>query len=320
MKISQKLVGVKNFHLQEGNSPRGISRDAAFEKANTPKEIKPETIELYKKYINYYRFTCGRQLPASEIDMYDFIIESSSTMAPSSLNVCLSALSRWHQAQGFPDPTQSRKLRLLLKYLRDTDSRKPARTVPLEVMDLIRMDKHLISQIYLDRFIPDLPASINRLGLLRNRSLLLFGFRCALGGTQLVNLRVEDINFIADEGMSVIVDASEGLRVERFIPNSSEHCPVEATRSWINESCLASGPLYRAINRWGDISHKALNSKSIHQILQNIATEACGDTVVSANSLKHGFAKWAASSGLDPKAILEDSGRFKLPIPWGSSI
>ena len=44
-------------------------------------------------------------------------------------------------------------------------------------------------------------------------------------------------------------------------------CPVGALRAWLSAAQLTSGPLYRAVDRWGHVSPTALNPRSIGKIL-----------------------------------------------------
>jgi len=100
------------------------------------------------------------------------------------------------------------------------------------------------------------------------------------------------------------------------VPLLSRLCPVSAYEEWIAAARLTAGPVFRAIDRWGNISDNGLNIDSLVPLLRNILQEAGVDApeLYSAHSLRRGFASWATANGWDLKTLMEHVG-WKTPNP-----
>ena len=73
---------------------------------------------------------------------------------------------------------------------------------------------------------------------------------------------------------------------------------------------LKSGPVFRSINRWGQLSEKALHPASIIGIIKQCCTRADINeaNLFSSHSLRRGFATWANDQGWDTKSLMEYVG------------
>ena len=87
-------------------------------------------------------------------------------------------------------------------------------------------------------------------------------------------------------------------------------CPVEAYLDWKSAAQIKSGPVFRSINRWGQISYDALHPASIIGIIKQCCTRADIDeaNLFSSHSLRRGFATWANAQGWDTKSLMEYVG------------
>ena len=91
-------------------------------------------------------------------------------------------------------------------------------------------------------------------------------------------------------------------------PALALHCPVEAYLDWIYESEIRTGPVFRKIDRWGNISDQAIFTKSIGPLLNAMAKDAGLEIHLSTHSLRHGFAQWAVNAGWDVHTIMSYVG------------
>ena len=144
----------------------------------------------------------------------------------------------------------------------------------------------------------------NLLGL-RDRSLFLLGFSLGSRRSELASvIEIADLTFTAD---GVMVRLSRG-KTDPFgmegrvlaIPFAQHEktCAVLALRAWLSGAQLTSGPLYRAVDRWGHVSPTALNPRSIGKILAAALKRAgvCQPNT-SPHSLRVGFCSTASSHG-----------------------
>ena len=144
----------------------------------------------------------------------------------------------------------------------------------------------------------------NLLGV-RDRSLFLLGFSLGSRRSELASvIEVADLSFTA-EGVTVRLSRGkadpfglEGRVVAIPFGMHEETCPVRALQAWISAAQLTSGPLYRAVDRWGHVSPTALNPRSIGKILAAALKRAgLSQPKTSPHSLRVGFCSTASAHG-----------------------
>ena len=92
----------------------------------------------------------------------------------------------------------------------------------------------------------------------RDRALMLLGFAGAFRRSELVGLDIADCAFGKD-GLTVTLRRSktdqDGVGRKIGIPYGSnpETCPVRTVQAWIAEAGADAGPLFRSINRHGQV-------------------------------------------------------------------
>jgi integrase len=88
-----------------------------------------------------------------------------------------------------------------------------------------------------------------------------------------------------------------------------ETCPVRALEAWLEASGCRFGPVFRKVNRWGDIEPAALHPNAVRQILRRRAAQA-GLTVsglerLSPHGLRAGFITEAYRQGARDEEIMD---------------
>ena len=151
---------------------------------------------------------------------------------------------------------------------------------------------------------------------LRNVALIQLGFFGAFRRSELVGIQYEDLRFVA-EGVEIMIPRSKTDQTGEgqicAIPYGNEHiCPVTAIKTWLEESGINDGYIFRQVNKQGDISDTGLAPDRVNIILKSVAT-ACSlpdAEFYSAHSLRRGFATEASKSGAPFGAIMQQ-GRWK---------
>lgn len=130
---------------------------------------------------------------------------------------------------------------------------------------------------------------------LRDRALLLIGFAAALRRAELVALtgetvRVTAIGLILTIARSKTDPEQQGEEVAIPRGKHAATCPVLALKTWREAAELtAHGPLFRPINRWGQVGRDALHPDAVRRILIRRAKQA-GISVPSGERLSpHGL-------------------------------
>ena len=154
----------------------------------------------------------------------------------------------------------------------------------------------------------------------RDRALLLVGFAGAFRRSELVSLDVDDLDF-TEEGLVVTLRRSktdqegEGRRVGVPFGSNPTTCPVRSMKAWLEASAITDGPVFRSVNRHGQLQAQRLTSQSVALVVKRYA-EVCGldRHAFAGHSLRAGFATVAARNGANERSIMNQTGHKSLTI------
>lgn len=225
-------------------------------------------------------------LPASPADVATFLsAEAMRGVKVSTLGCRIAAIRYAHKLAGFEPPTASEVVRTVLAGIR--------RTVGTAV-DRKAAATHDVLGAML-RHIPDTLTGR------RDRALLTLGFAAALRRSELVALRVEDLQ-PDDDGFRVLIRKSktdqEGAGQRIAVPHGSHLRPVGAVYDWLATAQISEGPIFRPIAKGGRILATALTDRSVATIVKRYASAAGLDPAIySGHSLRSGFITSAAKTG-----------------------
>jgi len=84
--------------------------------------------------------------------------------------------------------------------------------------------------------------------------------------------------------------------------------PIEALNAWLTAAKIDKGSVFRAIDRWGNVSRRPLDPKAINDILK-YRTELAGldPADYSAHGLRSGYLTEAANRGVPLPEAMEQS-------------
>lgn len=171
-----------------------------------------------------------------------------------------------------------------------------------------------------------LPSS---LGGIRDRAVLLLGFAGAFRRAEVAAVRTTDLLFTS-EGLVVTVrrgkEDQEGQGLIKAIPFGSDPatCPVRAVRAWLLAARLGEGPLFRRIDRAGNLFAQGLSGDAVAQIVKKAvglaasregwskAEVARRQAAVAGHSLRAGFITAAAQAGVPEWAIMQHTGHKQV--------
>jgi integrase len=213
---------------------------------------------------------------------------------------------RWRGLDGpFGTPNIRNALRLATRAAKRPRGRKSARPVTRDILDQVL----------------DFCGS-SRLIDLRDRALLLLAF--ASGGrrrSEIARLAMEDL--VDRPPVPIDPKVLRGptlpclaLRLGRTKTATLEQDervlvigrPVEALQAWIDASGIASGPIFRAIDRWGNLGVTALDGQAVNAIVKKrCALASLDETSFSAHGLRSGFMTEAARRGVPLQEAMRQS-------------
>ena len=243
-------------------------------------------------------------LPALPQTVALYLTDRAATLKTSSLARRLTTINRAHQAAGQPSPAtmQNAVVSEVWKGIKRKKGTAQHGKKPFLTPDLRRI-------------IAELPQDLQGL---RDRALLLAGFAGGFRRSELAALCVEDLETTPDGlilrlGRSKTDQEGQGRPVALPYGSDPRTCPVRALRAWLQQAGITVGPLFRAVDRHGLASDKALHADSVAYLVKRAAGRAGLETMEYAgHSLRAGLATQAAMNGASELAIMKQTGHRSL--------
>jgi integrase len=239
-------------------------------------------------------------------------LRASGQHAPSTVRRRLAlwaTLHRWRGVEGpFGNSSIRNALRLSIRAADRPPARKSAGAITRDILD------ELLATCGRGRAID-----------LRDRALLLLAF--GSGGrrrSEIVRLRVDDLEERAlvpadpeaPEGPTLPVLAVRLRRTKTSSADAGESVlivgrPVDALRAWLEFSKIDSGPVFRRVDKWGQLGTAALDAQSVNGIIKSRCAAAGLDPAqYSAHGLRSGYLTQAAREGVSlPEAMQQSRHR-----------
>jgi integrase len=290
--------------------PRAVAlADVASQARSSAAASRSEaTRRAYRSDWAHFVAWCGARglvsLPSDPATVARYVTDMADTFRPSTISRRLVSIAQAHKAGGHPSPTIDERVRLVNAGIRRVHGVAPRQVRPVVTEDLRRMVDSCGSD----------SAGI------RDRALLLLGFAAALRRSELVSLDISDVDERPD-GLVVTVRRSkmdqEGVGRKIGVPYGSHPstCPVRAWRKWIESTGITDGPLFRGVDRHGNIAETRIGDRAVALIVKRRAKAAGIDPdTVSGHSLRAGLATWAAAAGVSERAIAATTGHKSMVV------
>ncbi|WP_263842046.1 site-specific integrase [Salinibacter sp.] len=254
---------------------------------------KDNTRRAYRRGREHFAAFCedrgAAPLPATPESVVAFIEGMAQDgYALPTIDTRLAAIKRWHEKAGHEPPTEYRAVRKARENIRDTaeKNREVDRKAPLLMEHLRQME-----------------FSAGELSELRDRAVLFVGFAGGFRRSELVGLEIKDMTEAEGGIVYRIRDPKESdepatIQVPDHVPGL-EPTPNEALRKWLQAAGIDSGPLFRMVDRWGNVRDGALSGYSVNQIVkERIGAVGEDPSDYGAHSLRAGFATQAYMDGI----------------------
>jgi integrase len=259
------------------------------------------TRRAYQADIRHYE-TWGGQLPATTEAILRYLHAFADILNPRTLSRHITALKQWHSYQHFPDPTEAPIVSKTLTGIARVHGKPKEKAPPLLPEHLIKIVAHLLPQ--------------STLSVCRDNALLQVGFLGAFRRSELVAIKVEDIDWQL-AGMEILIPKSktDQLNTGQYcvIPNGNEQlCAVRALKSWLEKADIKDGFVFRRIHRGNKTSNLSITPDSVNEILKKHAVAAGLDNGMdfSSHSMRRGLATTDSRDGVSLPAIMRQ-GRWK---------
>jgi integrase len=154
----------------------------------------------------------------------------------------------------------------------------------------------------------------------RDRALILLGFAGAFRRSELVGLDVDDCAFGKD-GLTVTLRRSKtdqqgaGRKVGIPYGANPDTCPVRTMQAWKEQAGIDGGPLFRSINRHGQVQPGRLSGIDVARVVKKLAKRAGLDPArYAGHSLRAGHATTAAIGGASERSIMNQTGHRSVQM------
>ena len=151
---------------------------------------------------------------------------------------------------------------------------------------------------------PDRPIGM------RNRALILVTYVSACRRAEIAALRLDHLELTPDGYVLLIPDSKTGTR-EVVLPYGSapDTCRVRALQTWLETAAIDTGPVFRPVDRHGNIADRPLRPEAIAAVVKTAAQAAGIDpTRIGAHSLRRGHAQQARRNGADTIDLKNQGG------------
>jgi integrase len=233
-----------------------------------------------------------------------YIAECAGRLKPGSIQRRLNAIAEAHKAAGLESPTHTAIVANTMKGIRRTMGTAPAQKAAALTDDIRAM-------------VDATDAGI--IGV-RDRALILLGFAGAFRRSELVGLDTADCAFGKD-GLTVTLRRSKtdqdsaGRKVGIPYGANPETCPVRIVQYWTDRAAITSGPLFRSINRHGQVQPGRLSGIDVARVVKKLAGRAGLDSAKYAgHSLRAGHATSAAIAGASERSIMNQTGHRSVQM------
>jgi site-specific recombinase XerD len=210
----------------------------------------PNTLRAYRsdmaEFMEFAQKIGGKGFPYSSQMVCPHLMKCAQTgIRTSTIKRKAASISAIHRLAGYPDPTKGAEVRLALRKIERRVGNRFKQAYP-------------ITRVLLDRL---LAVCGHDLCGKRNRALLLLAYDSMRRRSELVSLRVEDMEWLSDEGVSILLRRSktDQAGTGRWIHLGGE--ATNAIEDWLEDAAIREGFLIRGVSPRGTVADSLCNSR-----------------------------------------------------------
>ena len=320
------MVGYITPAILQPSEPPAITDVLRSAAAYAEGEKAPATRRAYGADWRHFSTWCHsvigcEPLPAGASMIAGYLAHlADSGCSASTINRRLAAIGYAHRLKGVDAPISAEAVRVVLRGVRRRIGTAVTRKAPADARAIGAMLE----------CVPDTLIGI------RDRALLLLGFAAALRRSELVDLKVNDVE-LEPHGALIHIRRSktdqEGAGEAIAVPRGSRLKPVEALEAWLaaltaadanytdiearftrgvaRSTCedardTSGSPIFRPIDRHRRVGAGALSDRSVAEIVKRYASAAGFDPkLFSGHSLRAGFVTSALEHGADIFKVMD---------------
>ncbi len=303
------------------NQPTSLTTD--YDKV-AASALAPNTRRAYDRawaeFVRYCHAKGFAPLEATPEQVADFLVWAAQSPRPQStrseylamgsLQVLKSAINRKFLDANKPSPTRSGSVDTVMRGLTRIKGHKPRQVKALRERHIMQILEKIDDRI--DGLLAsDIPKpKISR--LFRDASLISLGFAGALRRSELIELKVADIQQLPgypprmllkiqksktdQEGQGQTIPILEGDNIQ----------PISRLREWLDVSGIQTGYIYQTMRRGGTLRGNKLHTSDVPRLLKHYSAQiGLNPADIAGHSLRAGFVTSAAAHKAPLYKIME---------------
>jgi site-specific recombinase XerD len=252
----------------------------------------PNTLRAYKadmlEFMAYCDKTGKSALPADPKTVAEFLMNTlHQGIKSSTIRRKVSSISAIHRLSSLEDPTKHSEVRII--------QRKISRQLGTRFDQAYPITRSLLNRL--------LAACEDDLHGLRDRALLMVAYDSMRRRSELISLRVEDIEWLPDNGASILLRKSktdqQGCGKWIHLTSETSH----ALHQWLSAAEIKEGLIFRGVRSSGAITDGLCESR-ISRIYKTLARKAGLDESIIQNISGHSIRVGSAHDLLNTGASL----------------
>ena len=222
----------------------------------------PNSLRAYRadmlEFIAYCEATGNQALPAMPSTIASFLLQcTSQNIKTATIRRKISSISAIHRLSYLEDPTKHPEVKITM--------RKVSRQLGTRFDQAFPVTKTILDKL--------LAVCGQDLHGLRNRALLLLAYDSMCRRSEVVSLRVEEMEWLSDEGVSILLRKS---KTDQQGCGKWVHLSTEATKAvvnWLETAQIKDGFILRGIRSNGKITPSLCDSR-LSRIYKSLAKRA----------------------------------------------
>ena len=296
--------------------PRQVTRYTDNARRYAAKSKAPNTLLAYRKSWAKFSSWCEQNdclsLPADKETVGNYLTYlADSGYKTSTIDVYRAAIAAAHVTAGENDPTNHTDVKTVMEGIRRVLAQEgralPVKKEPITIADL----RTLIATI-----------DTSTLKGKRDKAIILVGYAGAFRRSELVAMDVEHIRLNGKVVVTLPTSKTdqEGQGTSKHILSLPDNdlCPVDALTDYLDAAGIASGSIFRRVDRGGNLASTRLTGQSVALILKRYAKLAGLDwRSLSGHSLRAGFVTSAHLAGANNSDVMAQTGHTSVDTLTG---
>lgn len=228
--------------------------------------------------------------PATPAIVVAYIKSDAETKSTATVRRRVSTIGRLHRAAGISNPCESELVKLALRGVARAKGTDQRQATGISSHDAVTIQARTGDSIKDCRDI----------------ALMLVGRDLLARSSELVAIRVEDIDWLEDGALVSLRRSKTSTDTQSYFIGAAA---ASALRGWLDRAGIDAGLVFRSLSRAGRPKENSLDTRDVRRLLKGLARMGgIPDDAVSGHSLRVGMAQDLVAANLDIASVMQAGG------------